>query len=108
LSNGSPRMLDAAARSSGLHGTLRHVLSVDAVKIYKPSPRVYELAPRAFGVAAAEMLFVSSNAWDVAGAKTFGYRACWCNRLRAPMEMLGVAPDYEVERLDQIADKVGL
>ena len=45
---------------------------------------------------------MSSNAWDVAGAKAFGYRACWCNRSRAPMEALGFTPDVEVERLDQI------
>jgi 2-haloacid dehalogenase len=108
LSNGSPRMLEDAVRSSGLHGMLRHVLSVDAVKVYKPSPRVYELGPRAFGLPAGEMLFVSSNAWDVAGAKSFGYRTCWCNRQRAPMEALGVTPDYEVERLDQIPDRLGL
>src|SRR5262249_11678764 len=103
LSNGSPRMLDRAVQSSSLHGTLRHVLSVDSVKVYKPSPRVYELGPRAFGVPAGEMLFVSSNAWDVAGAKSFGYRVCWCNRNRAPMELLGVTPDFEVDRLDRIA-----
>ena len=108
LSNGSPRMLEAAVQSSGLAGMLRHVLSVDAVKVFKPSPRVYELGPRAFGVPAAEMLFVSSNAWDVAGAKAFGYRTCWCNRQRAPMEGLGITPDFEVEHLDQIPDRLGL
>jgi len=103
LSNGSPRMLEAAVRSAGLAGALAHVLSVDAVRVYKPSPRVYELGPRAFGIPAREILFVSSNAWDVAGAKTFGYTTCWCNRTRAPMENLGAAPDVEVDRLDQIA-----
>ena len=103
LSNGSPFMLEAAVRSAGLDGMLGRVLSVDAVRVYKPSPRVYELGPRAFGVPAGEILFVSSNAWDVAGAKAFGYRTCWCNRSRAPMEMLGVTPDFEVDRLDRIA-----
>jgi len=106
LSNGSPRMLAAALRSSGLQGAFRHVLSADAVKIFKPSPRVYELGPRAFGMAAGEMLFVSSNAWDVAGAKAFGYRTCWCNRAKAPMDALGVTPDLEVERLDQILERL--
>jgi 2-haloacid dehalogenase len=107
LSNGSPRMLDAAVRSSGLAGTFRHVLSVDAVKAYKPSPTVYELGPRAFGVLAGDILFVSSNAWDVAGAKAFGYRTCWCNRLAAPMDGLGVSPDLEVRTLDEILGKLG-
>jgi 2-haloacid dehalogenase len=106
LSNGSPRMLEAAVRSSGLEGIFAHVLSVDAVRVYKPSPRVYELGPRAFGVAADEILFVSSNGWDIAGAAAFGYRTCWCNRQGAPMEELGFTPDHEVERLDQIPERV--
>jgi len=102
LSNGSPRMLDAAVRSSGLAGTFRHVLSVDAVRAYKPSPTVYELGPRAFGVPAGDIVFVSSNARDVAAAKAFGYRTCWCNRLAAPMDRLGVSADFEVRTLDEI------
>jgi 2-haloacid dehalogenase len=78
------------------------VLSVDAVTTYKPSPRVYELGPRAFGVPADRLLFVSSNAWDVAGAKAFGYQVAWCNRSGAPAEELGVRPDLVVSRLDQL------
>jgi 2-haloacid dehalogenase len=107
LSNGSPRMLDAAVRSSELAGTFRHVLSVDTVRAYKPSPTVYELGPRAFGVPAGDILFVSSNAWDVAAAKAFGYRTCWCNRLAAPMDRLGISPDFEVRTLDEIPGKLG-
>ena len=106
LSNGSPRMLAAAVRSSGLEGRLAHVLSVDAVRTYKPSRAVYELGPRAFALPAEDILFVSSNGWDVAGAKAFGYRTCWCNRLGAPTEHLGVTPDLEVARLDEILAKL--
>jgi 2-haloacid dehalogenase len=108
LSNGSPRMLESAVRSSGLEGVFTQVLSVDAVRTYKPSPTVYALAPRAFGMPAEAILFVSSNGWDVAGAKAFGYRTCWCNRQRAPLEALGVTPDHEVDRLDQIPERLGL
>jgi 2-haloacid dehalogenase len=108
LSNGSPRMLESAVRSSGLDGVFAHVLSVDAVAMYKPSPRVYEMASRALGVEPAEILFVSSNGWDVAGASSFGFRTCWCNRANAPAEELEVTPDYEVDRLDAIPDKLGI
>jgi 2-haloacid dehalogenase len=107
LSNGSPKMLAAAVRSSGLEGQLAHILSVDAVRTYKPSPAVYELGTRAFGLPASDILFVSSNGWDVAGAKAFGYRVCWCNRLGAPTENLGVTPDLEVQRLDEILTRLG-
>jgi 2-haloacid dehalogenase len=102
LSNGAPAMLQTAVASSGLSGLIQHVISVDAVKTYKPSPAVYALAPDALGVPAASLLFVSSNAWDVAGAKAFGYQVCWCNRAKAPAEELGVSADAVVERLDQI------
>jgi 2-haloacid dehalogenase len=102
LSNGSPRMLQAAVASSGLASHFDHVLSVDAVRTYKPSPAVYALAPRALGVPADELLFVSSNAWDVAGAKAFGYRVAWCNRQRAPEEELGVRPDLVIAGLDEL------
>lgn len=108
LSNGSPLMLDSAVRSSGLQGLFQHVISVDVIRTYKPSPRVYELAPRAFAVAPGDILFVSSNAWDVAGAKAFGFRTCWCNRSNAPAEELGVTSDYEVDRLDALPAKLGL
>ena len=108
LSNGSPLMLERAVRSSGLAGAFAHVLSVDEVGIYKPSPRVYELASRALAVTPAEIVFVSSNAWDVAGAAAFGFTTCWCNRTNSPAEELQVTPDYEVDRLDAIPEKLGI
>jgi 2-haloacid dehalogenase len=102
LSNGSPRMLQAAVASSGLGPHLPHVLSVDAVRTYKPAPAVYALGPRALGIPAGDLLFVSSNGWDVAGAKAFGYQVAWCNRLGAPEEELGVRADLVIGRLDQL------
>ena len=102
LSNGTPRMLAAAVASSGLGRHLQHVISVDAAKTYKPAPQVYALGPRTFGVPAGELLFVSSNAWDVVGAKAFGYQVAWCNRTGAPAEELGVSADLVIRGLDQL------
>ena len=102
LSNGSPAMLAAAVTASGLTALLEHVISVDRVKMYKPSPLVYALGPQILGIAAAELLFVSSNGWDVAGAKSFGYQVAWCNRTGAPEEELGVRPDLVVGFLDTL------
>ncbi|MBV9504487.1 MAG: haloacid dehalogenase type II [Acidobacteriia bacterium] len=103
LSNGSPHMLSAAVGSSGLDSRITEVISVDTAKVYKPSPRAYALGVAALGLAAEDMLFVSSNWWDVWGAKTFGYRVCWCNRSGEAMEC---APDFEVTSLDQIARRL--
>ena len=102
LSNGSPQMLAAAVASSRLGDALEHVISVDRVKVYKPAPAVYALGPAALGVRADELLFISSNAWDVAGAKAFGYRVAWCNRTGAPEEELGVRADYVVSNLTEL------
>jgi len=103
LSNGSPKMLESALRHNGLESYFAAVISADRVKTYKPSPLVYALGPEILRVAARDILFVSSNSWDAAGAKAFGYRVCWCNRSAAEMEPLGFAPDITVARLDQIA-----
>jgi 2-haloacid dehalogenase len=102
LSNGAPKMLEAAVRASGLQPLLEHVISVDRVRIYKPAPAVYALGPTTLGIAPDELLFVSSNAWDVAGAKAFGYRVAWCNRLGAPEEELGVRADHVIGSLAEL------
>jgi 2-haloacid dehalogenase len=106
LSNGSPMMLEAAVRNSGLESCFAELISVDRVKTYKPSPRVYALCPELLHVAAAETLFVSSNPWDAAGAKAFGYQVCWCNRAAAEMEGGEFAPDFMVTGLDQIGKRI--
>jgi 2-haloacid dehalogenase len=103
LSNGSPAMLDSAVRHNGLESYFTQIISVDRVKTYKPSPRVYALGPEILKIPAAEILFVSSNAWDAAGAKAFGYTVCWCNRYGSEMDGPGYAPDFTVRRLDRIA-----
>ncbi len=108
LSNGSPRMLEAAVQSSGLQPYLRHVLSVDILKTYKPSPAVYDLAPRALGLPKEAIAFVSSNSFDVIGAKAFGFQVVWCSRAQAPLDDLGCFPDVTVARLDEISGALHL
>jgi len=106
LSNGTPAMLNDVVRAAKLAGHFRHILSVDVVRRYKPAPSVYALAPKALGLDAKEILFVSSNGWDVAGAKSAGFTVCWCNRSKSPAEELNAPADHEVESLDQIPDRV--
>jgi 2-haloacid dehalogenase len=108
LSNGSPKMLESAVRHNGLESSFAGIISVDRVRTYKPSPRVYALGTEILRLPAAEILFVSSNWWDAGGAKAFGYKVCWCSRSKAEMaakiEFLDGAPDFTVTRLDQIVD----
>jgi len=102
LSNGSPKMLRTGLTRSGLMPHFRWVISVDEVKLYKPSPKVYQLAVKHMKLKKEEVLFVSSNSFDVAGAKSFGFRVCWINRTGAPLDRLGVKPDLVVRNFDEL------
>jgi 2-haloacid dehalogenase len=103
LSNGSPAMLEALLHHTGLADHFATVLSVDAAQTYKPDPRAYALAADALDLPTARILFVTANAWDAVGAKTFGFRVAWCNRAGLPFDTHGAAPDLEVQSLDQLA-----
>ena len=102
LSNGSRAMLDAAVASAGLESRLDAVLSVDDVRVFKPHPDVYRLACDRLGVRREAVCFLSSNAWDAAGAATFGFRVVWVNRFGQARERLPDAPEVEVETLDPL------
>lgn len=106
LSNGTPRMLEEVLARAGLGGRFAHVLSVDAVRTYKPDPAVYELAERALGLTRDRLLFVSANGWDAAGATAFGLPTAWVNRGDGPPDRLGTTPDLEVRDLAELADRI--
>jgi 2-haloacid dehalogenase len=102
LSNGEPGMLASAVASGGLADLLGDVLSIEDVGIYKPHPRVYALAVDRLGAAAHEILFVSSNGWDAAGASAFGFQVAWCNRTGQPRERLPSPPDAVIRTLSEL------
>jgi 2-haloacid dehalogenase len=106
LSNGTPEMIANAVAAAAMDGVFDHVLSAHSVGRFKTAPETYQLGPDAFGCPAAEILFVSSNAWDVCGATWFGYTAFWVNRAGAPLERLGVRPVGEGRSLDDAASFV--
>jgi 2-haloacid dehalogenase len=98
LSNGSPDMLDPLVRNAGLK--LDAVLSVYALKIFKPAPQVYALAVDE--LATRDIAFVSSNCWDALGAKSFGFEVYWINRAGAPVDRLGFSPDQVLSSLGDL------
>lgn len=102
LSNGSPDMLNAAVQSAGIAPLLDAVLSVEDVGVFKPSARVYDMVGNAFGCAAQEVLFVSSNGWDAAGAAGYGFQTAWVNRAGAPVDRLYATPHHVVSDLTAI------
>ncbi|CAD5373133.1 2-haloalkanoic acid dehalogenase [Rubrivivax sp. A210] len=102
LSNGDPEMLGVAVKSAGLAELLDHVISVHPVRRYKTDPAAYALGPAALGLAAREILFVSSNAWDAIGATWFGYTTLWVNRAGAAPEQLDTQPSFTGRSLREV------
>ena len=108
LSNGSPLMLTSAVRFAGLERHFHAVLSVESAGVYKPHPSVYRLAVDRLGVAAESIAFVSSNAWDVAGAASFGLRVCWVNRRNALADHLPGEAEVVLPDLSELPGLLGL
>jgi 2-haloacid dehalogenase len=95
-------MIEPLVKQSGL--SFDAVLSVDAVKIFKPAPQVYELASTQLTVPAERIGFVSSNGWDALGAKSFGFTVYWINRTGAPVDRLGFKPDAILKSLGDLPE----
>ncbi len=126
LSNGSTGMLNALVRNTGLDRILDATISIDSKKVFKPSPDAYTLIESTLGIAPADVLFVSSNPFDVCGAKAFGLRVAWIERvkpeamaraferqdlvtplamfkaIRTQMDQLGLEPDHRIGTLSDL------
>jgi len=126
LSNGSPDMLGALVKNSGLDRVLDATISIDAKKIFKPSPDAYSLIESTLHIPPHEVLFISSNPWDACGAKAFGLNVAWIERvtpeamaqacvkadlvapltmfkaIRTQMDELGLEPDYRIHALAEL------
>ena len=107
LSNGSPQMLDAMVKKAGIAEFLDVVLSVELVGVYKPNPKVYQLAVDRLAIPAGAISFQSSNAWDAYAASAFGMRVVWCNRYGQRPERLPGKPDSEIASLGELPALVG-
>jgi 2-haloacid dehalogenase len=126
LSNGCPDMLGALVKNTGLDRVLDATISVDANKIFKPSPDAYNLIETTLHVPPSQVLFISSNPWDVCGAKAFGLNVAWIERvtpeamalacvesdvvppltmfkaIRTQMDELGLKPDHRIHALSEL------
>ncbi len=104
LSNGSQKMLDSAVAAAGLSSLFDAVLSVDAVEVFKPHPKVYAYGLDTLGLKADQVCFQSSNAWDAYGASSFGFHVAWCNRYGHRAERLPGSPDFEIRSLSELPE----
>jgi len=106
LSNGSKKMLQRGLQRTGLRPYFRWVMSADTVKRYKPAPEIYRLAPTQMRLQKSEILFVSSNSFDVMGSKNFGFKVCRINRSGAALDPLGSKPELVVRSFAELVESV--
>ena len=102
LSNANKRLLTVATQFNKIQDYFSEILSVEEVESFKTNPKVYELATKKLGLVANEIAFVSSNTWDVAGAKSFGLKVIWIKRNNAVIEKLDFLPDFQIDSLNDI------
>jgi 2-haloacid dehalogenase len=102
LSNGNKKMLESAVSNAKIQNLINEILSVDDCKIYKPSSKVYDLVERKMGVKNEQVLFFSSNAWDMHAASNYGFKTIWVNRFQGKLEKLPGKPHKIINSLEQI------
>ncbi len=106
LSNGTPEMLSAGVKNSGIEDLIDASISVEDIGIFKPDFKVYQLAVDQLNVRAHEIIFQSSNAWDASGASAFGFNVAWINRFGQSKERLPGTPDFEIKTLMELPDLI--
>tara|TARA_B100000700_G_C14313454_1_gene520354 strand:- start:19 stop:522 length:504 start_codon:yes stop_codon:yes gene_type:complete len=104
LSNGTPALLNELIRSNDLNDFFDDLFSIEAVKIYKPDSKVYELPVKKYGIKPDQITFLSSNTWDVSGGGNYGYNAIWVNRNNTIFDNLDYQPNKEINNLTQLLD----
>ena len=106
LSNGTPALLNELVTSNNLNNLFDDLFSVEEVKVFKPDSKVYEIPTKKYNIKANQIIFLSSNTWDVSGGGNFGYNSVWVNRNNSKFDLLDYQPKNEVNNLTQLLDIV--
>lgn len=104
FSNGTPHMLEALMDAAELRPHFEGYVSVDEIKAYKPSPKVYQHVAERIGRPMGEVRLISSNPFDDIGAEAAGMRAAWVDRSGGLFDSLGSPPEIVVSTLTELAD----
>ena len=104
LSNGTPKLLDELVKSNDLQEFFDDIFSIETVGIYKPSANVYDIPIKKYNIFKNEVVFLSSNTWDVSGGGNFGYKSIWVNRNNNIFDNLDYSPEYELKNLKDLLD----
>ena len=104
LSNGTPALLNELVKSNGLQNLFDDIFSIEEVKIYKPSSKVYDMPVKKYSIKNEEVAFLSANTWDVSGGGNYGFTSIWVNRNKNIFDNLDYKPKNEISGLNQLID----
>ena len=104
LSNGTPALLNELVKSNGLQNLFDDIFSIEEVKIYKPSSKVYDMPIKKYSIKNEEVAFLSANTWDVSGGGNYGFTSIWVNRNKNIFDNLDYKPKNEISGLNQLID----
>ena len=104
LSNGTPALLNELVKSNGLQNLFDDIFSIEEVKIYKPSSKVYDMPVKKYSIKNEEIAFLSANTWDVSGGGNYGFTSIWVNRNKNIFDNLDYKPKNEISGLNQLID----
>ena len=105
LSNGNRWFLDHLVANQ-IKWDFDDVISVDEFGRFKPHPSVYRGAARNLGLEVGEIMMISSNSFDVMGARMCGNRGAFVNRYKLPYEDTTFVPDYAVADFGELAEVI--
>ena len=104
LSNGTPTLLNELVKSNGIQNLFDDIFSIEEVKIYKPSSKVYDMPVKKYNIKNEEVAFLSANTWDVSGGGNYGFTSIWVNRNKNIFDNLDYKPKNEISGLNQLID----
>jgi len=102
LSNGTPDLLKELVLSNSLDDIFDDIFSIEEVGIFKPDSKVYDLPVKRYKIQKEQILFLSSNTWDVSGAGNYGYNSVWVNRNKSIFDKLDFEPKNEIKSLEDL------
>ena len=106
LSNGTPSLLKELVKSNNLENLFDDIFSIEEVGVYKPNPEVYDMPIKKYKIKKNEVVFLSSNTWDVSGGGNYGYQAIWVNRNNNIFDKLDYKPNFEIKDLSGLFSKI--
>jgi 2-haloacid dehalogenase len=104
LSNGTPELLNELVKTNNLESFFDDIFSIEEVGVYKPDIKVYDIPIKKYGIKKNEVIFLSSNTWDVSGGGNYGYQSIWVNRNKNIFDYLDYKPKNQINSLKGLLD----